>query len=70
MLLNGTLSKKNDKWIVVEDDNEYWYPHRQHNLWLLVHGYEGMKVCFQLEETTEYAILKACSPDTREYVQD
>ena len=68
MLLKGTLSKHNDKWVVIEG-NDYWYTHKDHNLWLLVHGNEGMEACFVIDEN-EYAILKACSPDTHEYIQD
>jgi hypothetical protein len=69
MLLNGTLQKdKNNKWIVIEGDS-YWHPHNDHNLWLLIHGKENMDMCFVLDENNN-AILKACYPDTREYVQD
>jgi hypothetical protein len=68
MLLKGILSKKNNKWIVIEGE-DYWYPHTEHNLWLLIHGNEDDDVCFTLDDN-EYAILKACGPDTREYIQD
>ena len=68
MLLTGTLLKKNKYWIVIEGE-DHWYPHPDHNLWLLIHGNEYDNVCFTLDEN-EYAILKACGPDTHQYIQD
>jgi hypothetical protein len=68
MLLNGILSKHNNEWIVIEDQKQH-PTHPQHKLWLLIHGEEGMNVCFILDKDN-HAILKACGPDTHEYTQD
>ena len=76
MLLKGILQKdKDNKWIIwKEDGNEYWYPHPDHNMWLKMFGEENTEVCFVIDDSnTAYyniAILKACGPDTHEYIQD
>ena len=73
-MINGFLHKNiHGEWIVIEGEN-YYYPHPDHTMWLKIFGKENMEVCFVIDDSnTAYyniAILKACFPDTREYVQD
>ena len=68
-MINGFLHKNiHGEWIVVEGEN-YWHPYTEHSMWLKMFGEEGLEVCFEIDENN-HAILKACGPDTHEYVQD
>jgi hypothetical protein len=61
-MLHGTLLQQEDKWIVVMpslDDfvsylNEFPV-HPEHNLWVKIHGQDGMRVSFKIKD--EYANL-------------
>lgn len=77
-MLYGNLIKKQNDWYVKTDDTELLV-NKEHSMWLLIHGYENLKVCYEIEtiktsesETTtlNVARLKACFPDTHEYTQD
>ena len=73
MLLKGTLSKHNDKWYVNIIEEGDWHTqyliHNNHKFWLQIWGEENMETCFVLNENKQ-AILKACGPDTHQYIQD
>jgi len=69
-MLYGHLTKKENDWYVKTDNKEIPIS-PNHKLWLLIHAYELLKVCYELETPdSEIAILKACFPDTHEYTQD
>ena len=75
-MLQGTLLQQEDKWIVAlssPDDftlgTDIFNIHPQHKFWLQIWGEENMETCFVLNENKQ-AILKACGPDTHQYIQD
>jgi len=74
-----TLLGTHDYKVTLED--AYLDTHPEHVMWLKVFGKEGMNVCFEIETIAkgenewdivdiDVAKLKACFPDTHEYVQD
>jgi len=61
-----------DGWIKVNRISTNMAIHTEHSMWLKMFAKEGMEVCFTsaVFENVTKAILKACGPDTHEYVQD
>jgi len=67
----GIIRQSQNNWVVISDGIELPI-HVDHSMWLKMFGHDGMKVCFEtaIFESVTKAILKACGPDTHEYIQD